>query len=268
MHRPKIVGILNLTPDSFSDGGRFNNINNAILQTKKMLEDGADIIDIGAESTRPNAKILTAKDEISRLENILPQIIHAVKIFNKKNNKNIETSIDSYHFETIKFAHENGINIINDVSGLIDENIISYIAKYQLTTILMHNLAIHANPEIIINRELNVFDEIILWAKKKISYLQQQNIKLSQLIFDPGIGFAKDSKQSIRIIKNIENYKILGLKIYVGHSRKSFLDHINFDDNSITDRLQKTLLITKYLASKKVDYIRVHDVKENIIAIS
>lgn len=265
--RSKIVGILNLTPDSFSDGGKYFDEKKALFYLEEMLISGADIIDIGAESTRPNAQILNAQEEIARLENILPKLIFAIKNFNKIHNKNIQASIDSYHLETIIFAHKIGVEIINDVSGLIDEKIIDYIAQNNLTAILMHNLAIHSNPELIINRDLNVVEEIISWAHQKINYLTARKIQKSQLIFDPGIGFAKNSTQSIRILKNINAFRVLNLPIYVGHSKKSFLDAINIPSQPNLDRTAKTLILSQYLAQKNVEYLRVHDVKENIGAI-
>jgi dihydropteroate synthase len=265
--KPKIVGILNLTPDSFSDGGKYFNEETALFHLTEMMLSGVDIVDIGAESTRPNAQILNAQEEISRLENILPKLISAVKNFNKIHHKNIQTSIDSYHLETIIFAHKIGVEIINDVSGLIDEKIIDYIAQNNLTAILMHNLAIHSNPDLIVNRDLNVVDEIINWGQQKITYLTSKKIQKSQLIFDPGIGFAKNSTQSIRILKNINALRVLNLPIYVGHSKKSFLDAINIPSQPKLDRTAKTLILSQYLAQKNVDYLRVHDVKENIEAI-
>ena len=265
--RSKIVGILNLTPDSFSDGGKYFDEKKALFYLEEMLMSGADIIDIGAESTRPNAQILNAQEEIARLENILPKLIFAIKNFNKIHNKNIQASIDSYHLETIIFSHKIGVEIINDVSGLIDEKIIDYIAQNNLTAILMHNLAIHSNPELIVNRDLNVVDEIINWAHQKINYLTARKIQKSQLIFDPGIGFAKNSTQSIRILKNINAFRVLNLPIYVGHSKKSFLDSINIPSQPNLDRTAKTLILSQYLAQKNVEYLRVHDVKENIGAI-
>lgn len=252
--KTKLVGILNLTPDSFSDVKRFDSLETALKQLQKMIKEGAEIIDIGAESTRPKSTPLSFEEEWQRLEKILPALISEVK-----KTTNILTSIDSYHFETIKKAHELGVNIINDVSGLIDDRIIEFIAEKNITTILMHNLAIHANPELVVNQHLNINNEIIKWAQQKIADLEKKGVKKSQLIFDPGIGFSKDANQSIRILRNIDSYRVLGLPLYVGHSKKSFLDLIKIDG----DRAQKTLVITKFLAQKKVDYLRVHDVKEN-----
>ena len=260
MSKTKIVGILNVTPDSFSDGGKFDSRSAAISQLKKMLEEGADMIDIGAESTRPQAMPITAETEWRRLEEILPAVIFEVKNFNKKSAKKIQTSIDSYHFETIKKSHELGVDVINDVSGLVDEKIVEFIAAKNITTILMHNLAIQTNPDLIINQHLNVTEEILNWAQGKISALEKKSVKKSQLIFDVGIGFGKNAQQSIRILKNIDAFRILGLPLYVGHSKKSFLDALEILGN----RAQKTLEISKFLMEKNVEFLRVHDVLAHV----
>lgn len=265
----KIVGILNITPDSFSDGGKFDQQETALQQLNKMLIDGADVIDIGAESTRPNAKSINYHEEISRLEKILPLAIEAIKKFNFDHKKTVQISVDTRHVQTAQMACQLGANIINDVSGLDNPEMVELIAKNNLTTVFMHSISVPADPTIIINQGLNVVQEILLWARQKIAYFEKKSIKKAQLIFDPGIGFSKNAKQSIRIIRNIESFRILDLPIYIGHSKKSFLDEINIDglQNDISSREQKTLIISQYLADKKVDYIRVHDVLENKKAI-
>lgn len=252
----RLVGILNITPDSFSDGGKFNSEEAALFQAKQMLEQGVDVLDVGAESTRPSAVAISADDEWNRLEKILPKIISAVKDFNQKNQKNIQTSIDSYHFETIVKSYELGVDIINDISGLADERVVSFIAEKNITTVLMHNALIHTNPELLINPHLDLIKEIINWGHKKIIALSKAGVKKSQLIFDPGIGFKKNAAQSIRILKNIDAFRVFGLPLYVGHSKKSFLDSLKIDG----DRAGKTLEVSKYLIAKKVEFIRVHDV--------
>ena len=265
----KIVGILNITPDSFSDGGKFNSFYDAINHLKHMLEEGADMIDIGAESTRPGFTPVEEKEEWRRLEKILPEIIFEVKKFNQKTGKKVTTSIDTRHFETAKKSHELGVDIINDVDGLIDDRTIELIAQKNITTILMHNLPVPAVEGALINKHINLNGEIIKWAQQKISYLEKKGVKKSQLIFDVGIGFGKNALQSIRILKNIDAFRALGLPLYVGHSKKSFLDAINFSDfhlpNETFDRTKKTLVISKYLVQKNVDFIRVHNVKETLI---
>lgn len=262
----KLVGILNVTPDSFSDGGKFDGIENALAQTQKLIKEGAQMIDIGAESTRPGAVPITAEQEIARIKDILPAVVAEVKSYDQE----IEISIDSYHFETIKFAFEAGVDVINDVSGLKDEKIVDFIAKNNIKTILMHSLSVPADPKIIVNSALGVAEEVLGWAVAKIKELQVKGVQKSQLIFDPGIGFSKDNQQSIRILKNIDIYKVLEVPIYVGHSKKRFLDDVyknlveNDDKEHIMEaRALKTAMISAFLAQNGVDYLRVHDVSLN-----
>lgn len=259
----KIVGILNVTPDSFSDGGKFNSLDGAMTHLKKMIADGADVIDVGAESTRPGATPIGPEEEMKRLHKILPAVIFEVK----KSPKKIEVSIDSYHFATIKKAYEMGVDIINDVGGLSDERIMQFIGEKKLKTILMHNLKIPPLPDIVINQYANVAEEILIWAREKIMKMGKKNIKAEQIIFDPGIGFGKNSWQSIRILKNIDAYKALGLPIYIGHSKKSFLKEINFFE-SATNVEEKTLIISDYLIHKNIDFLRVHDVESHVVLVN
>lgn len=254
---PKIVGILNITPDSFSDGGKFYSLQNALGHVEKLIKDGANIIDIGAESTRPNAIPIGFEEEWNRLKNILPQL---AKYLKNQSNK-IEISLDSYHFETIKKAHEIGIDVVNDVSGLIDDRIVNFIAEKKIKTVLMHNQKISIDENLIVNREMGIVLEVAKWIRDKIHYLKKHGIEKSQLILDVGIGFGKNAQQSIRILKNIDSYKGFELPIYVGHSKKSFLRAINFEEN-LTES-EKTLIISKFLIKKNVDYLRVHDVLEH-----
>lgn len=252
----KIVGILNITPDSFSDGGKFNSLEKAINHLHQMISDGASIIDIGAESTRPSAIKISPKEEWHRLHKILPQIVLEIKKYPQK----IKTSIDSYHFETIKKSHDLGIDIINDVSGLSDERIVRFIAEKNIETILMHNLPIPTDENLWVNPHQNTTSRILNWSQRKISDLEKKGVKKSQLIFDPGIGFAKNAQQSIRILKYINTYKSLGLPIYIGHSKKSFLDEVKIPN---ADTSEKTLAISKYLIGRKVDFLRVHDIRKH-----
>lgn len=261
----QIVGILNVTPDSFSDGGKFNSLDEALTHTKQMIDDGANVIDIGAESTRPGAVRISDEEEWARLKDILPEIVKLVKNSNKK----VRTSIDSYHFANIKRSFEAGVDIINDVSGLDDDRIVDFIAAKNIETVLMHNEKVNPLPDTVLNEHLNLTHKIIDWAHAKLRYLTKRGVNKSQLVFDVGIGFGKDADQSIRVLKYINNYKIMGLPIYVGHSKKSFLKGIDFSQyGQDLDASQKTLIISKYLLNRGVDYLRVHDVKEHSSLIS
>lgn len=251
----KLVGILNLTPDSFSDGGKFNDLENAVKQVEKLIKDGADIIDVGAESTRPDATPINAEEEWKRVEKILPEII---KI---SHENNIEVSFDSRNASNVEKALALGIDIINDVTGFEDEEMIKLAQKSAKKIILMHNLGVPARKDVIIDKNLDEINEIKNWAKSKIQTLQSAGIKKENIIFDLGIGFGKDAQQSINILENINKFFDLNLKIYIGHSRKSFLDQINYDPTFGQDNKDnRTLFISKKLIDQKVDYLRVHDV--------
>lgn len=256
----KFVAILNLTPDSFSDGGKFNQKDKALSHLEKLLNDGADMIDIGAESTRPKAKIITADQEWQRLKDILPFIIRKIKDFEQQNSKNIAISLDSYHPENIEKSLALGVNIINDVSGFVSDKMQEIAVKSQKKIILMHNLGIPSNPNIIIDENLDIIEELLRWAKEKIKSLTQIGIKKGNIIFDPGIGFGKNNQQNITIIDRIEELKILDLPLYIGHSRKRFLNFIESEEFIGKDLDQRTNIITHYLILKNIDYVRIHDI--------
>lgn len=252
----KIVGILNVTPDSFSDGGKFDSLDAALTHLKKLIAEGSDLIDIGAESTRPQAMPIEPQEEWRRLEKILPAVILEAK----KSPKKIKISIDSYHFETLLKAWELGIEVVNDVTGLCDERIVNFIAAKNIETVLMHNVALsELTGNLLVNQNIHLIPQMLAWAQNKISNLEKKNVKKSQLIFDVGIGFNKDAEQSIRVLKNIDLFRVLGLSLYVGHSKKSFLDAVKIDG----DRAEKTLVVSKFLLQKNVDFLRVHDVEKH-----
>lgn len=257
MLKTQLVGILNITPDSFSDGGKFDSLDAALTHLKKLISDGANVIDVGAESTRPKAVPISAEEEWGRLEKILPAVVAEVK----KSSKIIKVSIDSYHFETLQKAWELGVDVINDVKGLSDERIVKFIAEKNIETVLMHcdSMSAVAKADLLVNKNIYLIREMLAWGKRKIAELEKCGVRKSQLIFDVGIGFGKDAEQSIRVLKNINEFRIFGLPLYVGHSKKSFLEAVKIDG----DRAEKTLLVSKYLMQKKVEFLRVHDVAEH-----
>lgn len=245
----KFVGILNLTPDSFFDGGKYNESSTALKQLENLIADGFDVIDVGGQSTRPNALVLSDEEEWERLE-ILPEII---KVAHKNN---VLVSLDSYHSKNIARALDLGIDIINDVSGFSDKNMIDLAAVSGKKIVLMHNLGVPADKNKIIDEKQDVVEVLISWAQNKIKELKNSGIKKEQIIFDPGIGFGKNASQSIKIIQEIDKFKILDLPLYIGHSNKSFLDSWQIDN--CQTREEKTAFITKYLIEKNIDYIRLH----------
>jgi len=244
----KIVGILNITPDSFSDGNKYTDEESILNHTKQLIKDGADIIDVGAESTRPNATKLSDEEEWQRLSPILKKVI------NTCHEHGAKVSLDTYHPPSAQKAIELGIDYINDVDGFKNPQMIEAIQDADTKLIVMHSLTVPADKSINIPTDLDVIEEIKSWAKYKISQLEQSGIDKSRLIFDPGIGFNKTAGQSKEIIKRVEELKSLDVPLYIGHSRKSFLGDVECRDTATTQ-------ISKELIEKDIDYIRVHDVK-------
>lgn len=250
-HQPVFMGILNITPDSFSDGGKYNNENNFVDTFENWVENNVSIIDIGAESTRPDAIPLTADEELERLQFVFKYI----------KNKKFDLirpllSIDTYHPKTAEQAILNGFDIINDISGLCDEKMIN-LAKNnpQIKFVFMHNLGIPSNKNVVIPDDKNVIEEIDKWLEGKINIFEKNNLKKEQLILDLGIGFGKTPSQNLQILQNIEHFHKYGFKILVGHSRKSFMKV--FSNVSTAERDVETLAISMKIANK-VDILRVH----------
>lgn len=244
--KTKLVGILNITPDSFSDGGKYNDIENFKNIFEIWEKEFVNIIDIGAESTRPSAKTLTYNEELDRLDLVFKYL--KTKKFSYFKPK---LSIDTYHYETAKKAIENGFDIINDVNALKDERMIELIKDNKnIKYILTHSLMIPPKKEIIIKD----IDDIKRWFEDKIELLEKNNINKNQIIFDPGIGFGKTPSQTLKLIQNITEFQKYGFKLLFGHSRKSFMKIFN---NDIETRDFETLALSLGL-SNKVDILRVH----------
>ena len=241
----KLVGILNVTPDSFSDGGIYTDINSAKKHFVEMLEDGASLIDIGAESTRPNAQAVPAQEQIQRLKPILE--------FAQKENLSDKISIDTRSSEVADYVLNCGVKIINDVSGFdYDSRMIDVISKYNAEIIIQHSTDKTEDYK----EYSNVVEEIFLSLKEKIELANSKGI--NKIVIDPGIGFGKKREDNFQILNKIEEFYSLNCPIMVGVSRKSLLG-INTCNNLLKDEL--SVAISYPLAQKGVDYLRVHNVK-------
>ena len=251
-----IMGILNITPDSFSDGGEYLGTDKAIEHYKSLVQDGADFIDIGGESTRPFSKKVSAQEEQSRVVPIIKKI--------REFDQNTVISIDTRNASTARSAITAGADIINDVSALDwDENMINVLKDTKAPVVLNHS---KGSPDVMQNDTCytDVVDEIFDYLYKKIDFLVTNGIEQNKIIVDPGIGFGKSTEQNFEIIKRIEEFKSLGCPVLVGHSRKNFISEtIESKDNSVLDTA--TLILSQMLADKKVDIIRVHNVKQHNI---
>lgn len=246
----KIVGILNLTPDSFSDGGEFLDYDKAKEHLQYMIESGADIIDIGAESTKPFSSPVSSDVQIERLLPILD--------FVKKENINIPISIDTRNSKAAEECIKAGASIINDVSGFdFDDKMADVIAKYGVKVIIQHSKGTPQNMQDNPQYE-SLIDEIYLKLKEKIDYAISKGIKRENIIIDPGIGFGKTREDNFEIIKRIEEFYGLGCKVMLGLSRKSLLDMAD-SDNHLKDIF--TAALNTLAVERRVDYLRVHNVK-------
>jgi len=250
---PHIMGVLNVTPDSFSDGGLFLDEKKALKQVKLMLSSGAKIIDVGGESTRPGSKTINPKHEWNRVKNIIKKI--------KKKFSNIPLSLDTRKSYVMKKGIECGANIINDVSGLDFDKKSFEIIKSKNIPFILHHMqgtpnTMQKNPK---------YDDVLLdiydFFEKKINFCIKKDFNKKIIIIDPGIGFGKNLEHNLRIMSKISTFHSLGCPILIGTSRKRFIEHIvtKFDT---TERTGGTLASVLYGLSQGVQLFRVHNVKE------
>jgi dihydropteroate synthase len=240
-----IMGILNITPDSFSDGGSYIDLDAAIRHAKEMVENGADIIDVGGESTRPGHEIISDEEEIARVVPIIKALVKEV---------HVPISIDTYKSEVAKQAIEAGAHIINDIWGAkADPKMAEVAATYQVPIILMHNRD---------NKDYkNLIDDMIVDLKESIEIVKAAGVKGENIIIDPGVGFAKTFEGNIETIRQLDRFSDLGYPILLGTSRKSFIGKIF--DLPPKERDEATGATTCLGIQKGCDIVRVHNVRVN-----
>ncbi|WP_300566085.1 dihydropteroate synthase [Flavobacterium sp.] len=247
---PKVMGILNITPDSFYDGGRFDSDKAILIQTEKMLKEGATFIDIGGQSTKPNAEIVTVDEELHRIVPVVDLIL--------KNFPEALLSIDTFNSKVAKACVENGAAVINDVSaGSLDDKMFETIAQLQVPYIMMH---MRGTPQTM-NQLTNYDDlvkEILFYFSEKVAHARSFGI--NDLIVDPGFGFAKTIQQNFELMNKLELFQFLELPVLVGISRKSTI----YKTLEITpeEALNGTSVLNTIALTKGSNILRVHDVKE------
>ena len=247
-----IQAIINLTPDSFSDGNKYKSIQEAIKLTLQAICDGASIIDVGGESTRPNAKTVPTEEEIAR-------VIPFIKELRKRSS--IPISIDTRKSLVAKAALAEGANIVNDVSGLkYDQDMGKVIAQNQAGCILMHMRGEPSNMQSLTQYN-NLISDIIDELHQSINIAKAHNIKSQNIMLDPGIGFSKTTSQNLQILNQLEQLVALPYPILVGTSRKSFIGDVLQEPNP-TQRLWGTSATLAIAALKGVSFFRVHDVRQ------
>lgn len=250
----RLVGILNVTPDSFSDGAEWLDADKAIAHAKRLWADGAAILDIGAESTRPGAMPVSPEEEWRRLEPVLKALEDRARI-----------SIDTRHAETARRALDLGVGWINDVSGLKSQAMINAVKDRDCKLVVMHSLSVPADPAVTLPENGDPLPALIEFATERVQTLQAAGITKERLIFDPGIGFGKTAAQSLAILQRIKELTSLGLPLFIGHSRKSFLK--SFAGEDMEKRDLATAAFSLLLAREGVEYLRVHALTLNRLTL-
>jgi dihydropteroate synthase len=248
--KTQVMGILNVTPDSFSDGGKYEEIEAVINQGKKMVDEGATIIDVGGESTRPGAELVSVEQELSRVIPAVEKLVEELKV---------PISVDTYKSEVAEKVLELGAHMINDIWGLQkDERMASVIAKYKVPVVIMHN-------KINTNYDNDIMEEIKDFLRSSIDIALTAGIEKNNIILDPGIGFGKTPEQNILVMSRLNELNELGYPILLGTSRKSMIGKIL--DLPASERVDGTVSTSVIGVMQGVDIIRVHDVKENYRAV-
>lgn len=244
-----IMGILNVTPDSFSDGGKYNNLSAALKHTEEMIRDGADIIDVGGESTRPGHVVISDEEEIERVTPVIEAI---------KRNFDVPVSIDTYKGAVALAALQAGADLVNDIWGFKhDEKVAEYTEKYGAACCLMHN------------RKEAVYEDFqkdfLADLQECVAIAHKAGIADDRIILDPGVGFGKTYEMNLEIINHLEIMKKLGYPILLGTSRKSVIGLTL--DLPADERVEGTLVTTVMGVMKGCSFVRVHDIKENVRAV-
>lgn len=244
-----VMGILNVTPDSFSDGGKYNTIDQALYHAEKMIGEGADMLDIGGESTRPGYTQISAEEEIERISTVIEKV---------KSVFDVPVSVDTYKSEVARAGIAAGADMINDIWGLkYDPGMAGVIARENITCCLMHN-----------RRETvyeNYMEEVLRDLEESLNIARYAGIADEKIILDPGVGFGKSYENNLEIIDRLEMLHCLGYPILLGTSRKSVIGLTL--DLPPTERVEGTIVTSVYAVLKGAMFVRVHDVKENVRAI-
>lgn len=248
----QLVGIVNLTPDSFSDGGQISDKASALSHVRTLMTEGADVLDIGAESTRPGATALTPEQEWERLGPVLPDILAMAREAGRL------VSLDTRHAATAARALGHGVDWINDVGGLQDAEMRRVVADYPCQLVLMHSLGVPADPSMTLPEDADVIDSLMQHARERQEALAGEGIAPGRLIYDPGIGFGKTMRQNLQILSSATSFTALGMPLLFGHSRKRFMQY--FSHKEAAERDELTAAFSAMLMLQGIDYLRVHAV--------
>jgi dihydropteroate synthase len=258
---PRVMGIVNVTPDSFSDGGKFTATNLAIEHALKLAEEGADILDIGGESTRPNATPVSLKEELDR---VIPVIEALVKQLKQDKQVNIPISIDTYKPQVMQAAIAAGASMVNDVRALQEDGALEIVAKTNVGICLMHMRGtprtMQQNPHY-----ADVVNDVKAFLAARLQASVHAGVATSRILLDPGFGFGKTREHNILLLQNLQSFATLGQPLLVGLSRKSVLGQVT--GNDINARLYASIAASVLSAMKGAKMLRVHDVRATVEAL-
>ena len=255
LSQPKVMGILNITPNSFYDGGKFTNEDEILSQVKKMLNDGASFIDVGAYSSKPGADFVSQEEEIGRIVPVIRLIL--------QHYPDTLLSIDTFRSAVAKVALDNGAAMINDISGgQLDDGMLAVIAQYNVPYILMHMRGTPQTMQSLTNYE-DIIKEMLFYFSNIVA--KALSLGINDLVIDPGFGFAKTLDQNYEVLRNLELFQMLDLPILVGVSRKSMIYKVL--DSNAKDALNGTTFLNGVALSKGASILRVHDVREAVEAV-
>ena len=255
LEKPRVMGILNVTPDSFSDGGKFAVTELAVAHALDLIEQGADILDIGGESTRPNATPVSLQEELSRVIPVIEALTDKISI---------PISIDSYKPQVMQAAIKAGVSMINDVRALQEDDALKMVANSDVGVCLMH---MQGTPQTMqINPQYqNVVIEVTAFLDERLQTCERAGIAKNRLVIDPGFGFGKSNAHNITLIQQLDSFSALGQPLLVGLSRKSVLGQVT--GNDVEARLYASVAASVISAMKGAKILRVHDVKATVEAL-
>jgi dihydropteroate synthase len=255
LKKPKVMGVLNVTPDSFYDGGRYKDEASILKQTEKLLKEGATFIDLGAYSSRPNAPEISEEEELKRILPVVDLLIN--------NFPDVYLSIDTFRSKVARRCLENGAAMINDISaGNLDPNMIATISQFKVPYVMMH---MKGNPQNMAQQTNynKLLEDVLYYLSEKVALAKSFGI--NDIILDPGFGFAKNTFQNFKLLKHLNLFRTFGLPILVGLSRKSMI-YKTLGTNA-NEALNGTTVLNTYALTKGANILRVHDVKEAVECI-
>ena len=250
---PSIMGILNVTPDSFHDGGEYNRPEEAVRRAESLIADGADILDVGGESTRPGAEPVSVEREINRV----------VPVVERLAERPVPVSVDTRKAAVAEAALEAGADVVNDVSGLEDPEMRHVVAEYDVPVVLMHSVDAPVNPDRTVTYD-DVVEDVLDDLTERILLAERTGIDRDRIVVDPGVGFGKTAAESFELVQRLGEFRALGCPILVGHSRKSLFESVGCEPG---DSLVPTVATTALATERGADIVRVHDVAENAASV-